>query len=271
MMLLSFLIITLPFCFSTITFIHIKSYYILAVFIILYAIILFSIAKGGCLDPGIIPRQLGKPHPFRRKTDFIMVSNGSFVKFSYCYTCNIIKPPRASHCAKCDNCCQRFDHHCLWLGNCIGKRNYKYFFLLLTTLIINCIIGIIYNICIIVQSVKDKEEKKIKFRIFTISVLAGITFYELMFLIIFLGRLFFVHIRLVFKNITFYEHIKHKLINPAKHNPFYKSISQNLYRLLIALNPKSLLNGHIRRIRKAITRENLNNNKVFSPYINDKK
>ena len=232
MMLLSFLIITLPFCFSTITFIHLKSYYILAIFIILYAIILFAIAKGGCLDPGIIPRQLGKPHPFRRKTDFIMVSNGSFVKFSYCYTCNIIKPPRASHCAKCDNCCQRFDH---------------------------------------VQSLKDKEEKKIKFRIFTISVLAGIAFYELMFLIIFLGRLFFVHIRLVFKNITFYEHIKHKLINPAKHNPFYKSISQNLYRLLIALNPKSLLNGHIRRIRKAITRENVNNNKVFSPYINDKK
>ena len=253
MMLVSFLIITLPFCFSTITFIHIKSYYILAVVIILYGITLFLIAKGGCLDPGIIPRQLGKPPSYRRKTDFIMVSNGSFVKFSYCYTCNIIKPPRTSHCAKCDNCCQRFDHHCLWLGTCIGKRNYKYFFLLLITLIINIFIVVIYNICIIVQSVKDKEEKKIKFRIFTISVLAGITFYEFMFLIAFLGKLFLVHIRLVLKNITFYEHIKQKLKNPANHNPFYKNISQHLYRLFIALNPKSLLNGHIRRIRKTNT------------------
>ena len=262
MMLASFLVITLPFCFSTITLIHIKSYYFLVIFIILYAIILFAIAKGGCLDPGIIPRQWGNSvSAFRRKKDFTMVSNGSLVKFSYCYTCNIIKPPRTSHCVKCDNCCQRFDHHCFWLGTCVGKRNYKYFFLLLTTLVINIIIVVIYNACIIVQSVKDKEEKKIKFRIFTICVIAGITFYELMFLLFFLGKLFYVHIRLVLKNITFYEYLKKKLINPAKHNPFYKNISQNLYRLLIALNPKSLLNGHIRRIRKT----NSINNKVHIP------
>ena len=267
MMLASFLLITLPFVFSTIALIHIKSYYILIFFIIIYVIILFAIGKGGCLDPGIIPRQIGKPSIFRRKTDFIMVSNGSFVKLSYCYTCDIIKPPRTSHCAKCDNCCQRFDHHCLWLGNCIGKRNYRYFFLLLTTLIINVIITVIYNVCIIVQSAKDKEEKKIKFRIFTISVLAGIAFYELMFLITFLGKLFYVHINLVFKNITFYEYIKQKLKNPAKHNPFNKTISQNLYRLLIALNPKSLLNGNIRRIRKTFINDNINNNKLYSPMI----
>ena len=31
------------------------------------------------------------------------------------------------HCFACNRCCQDFDHHCFWLNNCIGKRNYKHF------------------------------------------------------------------------------------------------------------------------------------------------
>jgi len=247
MMLCSFLLFSIPFVLTQIVLVRIKSYIMIVFFFILFGISIFALVKGGCTDPGIIPRQMGNNPEGGRKREYILVSNGSFIKLTYCYTCNIFRPPRASHCASCDNCCQRFDHHCIWLGNCVGKRNYKYFFLLVTILNINAIIEIIYNIFIVIESIKDKEEKKIKFRIFTISALSAVSFFDLMYIIFFLGKLQILHTKLLFQNITFYEYFKKKLKNPANIHPFYKSIWQHIYRLLLVFVPKSLLNGNIRK------------------------
>ncbi|VFQ70018.1 unnamed protein product [Cuscuta campestris] len=49
----------------------------------------------------------------------------------FCRKCNQTKPPRCHHCSVCGRCVLKMDHHCVWVVNCVGALNYKYFLLFL--------------------------------------------------------------------------------------------------------------------------------------------
>ena len=51
-----------------------------------------------------------------------------FVESKYCTICNIEQPLRCKHCRDCESCVTTYDHHCPWLGNCVGEKNRSYYF-----------------------------------------------------------------------------------------------------------------------------------------------
>ena len=85
---------------------------------------LFALACLLCIsvwfsDPGRI-----QPDPSLNMTKLLESMEAS----SLCPDCKIIKTGRCSHCRLCDQCVDRFDHHCPWVNNCIGKGNFGRFY-----------------------------------------------------------------------------------------------------------------------------------------------
>jgi len=82
--------------------------------------------------------------------------------FVWCRTCEIIRPPRASHCRQCDNCVLRYDHHCPFLNNCIAQRNYAFFVGFLCSILFSTVFGI--SVTLTWSSVVEQEmyAKKMK-------------------------------------------------------------------------------------------------------------
>lgn len=58
-----------------------------------------------------------------------------------CHTCKLAKPARSKHCALCDVCVAKFDHHCIWINNCVGAANHKWFLAFLFWHLVLCLYG----------------------------------------------------------------------------------------------------------------------------------
>ncbi|XP_063718397.1 palmitoyltransferase ZDHHC9-like isoform X2 [Symsagittifera roscoffensis] len=126
-------------------------------------------------DPGIIPRSTQSEACYlerdlektvavnskRKGKEYeptVVVIGGVDVEIKWCSTCRLWRPPRASHCRICDNCIEMFDHHCAYMGNCIGRRNYRFFYMYLLSMSILLVYDLVFSLYHLVHSLITKDK-----------------------------------------------------------------------------------------------------------------
>ncbi|PKA58737.1 putative S-acyltransferase [Apostasia shenzhenica] len=68
-----------------------------------------------------------------------IVGKNSLENYTFCTYCAKPKPPRAHHCRSCQMCVLDMDHHCPFIGNCVGAENHRYFIAFLLSVIVSCL------------------------------------------------------------------------------------------------------------------------------------
>lgn len=78
-----------------------------------------------------------------------------------CYICKMQTDQSTRHCTKCNKCVYGFDHHCIWLNNCVGRKNYKPFIIALFSatimVFLETIVGIVTFILYFAQKKKFED------------------------------------------------------------------------------------------------------------------
>ncbi|WOG91040.1 hypothetical protein DCAR_0310288 [Daucus carota subsp. sativus] len=205
-------------------------------------------------DPGIVPRSSNPPesddnydtmntpsmewvngrtpHLKLPRTKDVLV-NGHAIKVKYCDTCMLYRPPRASHCSICNNCVQRFDHHCPWVGQCIGIRNYRFFYLFTSTSTILCIF--VFT-CSWVRLYEQHHGRLLKS--IANDIISDILIVYCFVAVWFVGGLTIFHFYLICTNQTTYENFRYKY--DKKENPYHQGMIQNLNEVFVHKIPASL-------------------------------
>ena len=243
------------------------SFIIPLIIFILYLITVSLLIIASFCDPGIMLSFPLEKRIIEDRKECKIFQLGYIKNYKYCETCSLIRPCRSTHCGDCNNCVEKFDHHCPWIGACVGKRNYQYFYFflfffyfLICLIIIFCLYYLIKRISEVVEENNSYAEPiKIKniasYSLTEVIMSLYIIIYEGI-VMIFVTGLFIYHTKLILQNMTTKEDIKFFWKNPQG-NPFFRTYKKiNIINSLFPQKQKkSLIDIFKEGFRKEISLE----------------
>ena len=57
--------------------------------------------------------------------------------FMMCSLCDMMRPTDARHCRRCNACILDLDHHCPWIGKCVGRYTIMAFWVFFSALVVH--------------------------------------------------------------------------------------------------------------------------------------
>eukprot|EP00667_Euglena_gracilis_P003610 EG_transcript_3622 len=160
-------------------------------------------ARSNASDPGI----------YCKLDDAKLCSGDRPIGQTSCYLCRAFVDKSSKHCRNCNKCVVGFDHHCKWLNNCIGARNYRTFFTFMTSTLVTVIFQLGVLTYQFIDSFLSPEHYDLRFReyyggnVVVFQVIIAVTGVLAIVTVALLGRLFVFHIMLIMQKKTTYEWI----------------------------------------------------------------
>ena len=112
------------------------------VYFLISFLIYFFFNRCALINPGIVQKK-----------------NIDINNMEYCNICQVYynEDKKVQHCKMCNICVEKMDHHCVWVGKCVGKNNIFSFYAMLAS------IGLVYLFIIYLAffqfSTKTKSKK----------------------------------------------------------------------------------------------------------------
>lgn len=128
-------------------------------------------------DPGLIEMGLLEPSSEPATSESLFSANFDKLHIQplfFCSTCKIYRPPRSSHCSVCKGCILGMDHHCPWVGVCVGGINYYSFVLMLFTGLVSEIMCVAYTLYVYQRRIKFNYTGNYKRVVLALSIISMI-------------------------------------------------------------------------------------------------
>ncbi|CAF1127942.1 unnamed protein product [Adineta steineri] len=175
--------------------------------------------------------------------------HGTQCRMKWCQTCGFYRPPRCSHCSVCDFCIDTFDHHCPWLNNCVGRRNYRYFICFLLSVLFHMYVVISFCIYYLLKNHENLSNLN--------TIISIILIIFIILLTIPIGGLTAFHFMLIIRGRTTNEQVTGKF--KSNINPFDYGCLYNCSKIFSSSNSPKLIHNKKPSTKKSYEVEKVKN------------